>query len=83
MQYGICHLSIVPIRAIADNVSEMVTQLLYGDHFKVLEHRKHWSKIRIAFDAAEGWVSNSQILLISEEAYQRADTNIAIQNTSD
>jgi cell wall-associated NlpC family hydrolase len=83
MQYGICHLSIVPIRAIADNVSEMVTQLLYGDHFKVLEHRKHWSKIRIAFDAAEGWVSNSQILLISEEAYQRADTNKAIQNTSD
>ncbi|MEB8347170.1 C40 family peptidase [Flavobacteriaceae bacterium KMM 6898] len=83
MQYGICHLSIVPLRATADNVSEMVTQLLYGDHFKVLEHRKNWSKIRIAFDTTEGWVSNSQFLIISEEAYQQADTNKAIQNTSD
>ena len=83
MQYGICHLSIVPVRAIADDVSEMVTQLLYGDHFKVLEHRKHWSKIRIAFDVTEGWVSNSQFLFISEEVYQQAHTNPEIKNTSD
>ena len=83
MQYGICHLSIVPVRAIADDVSEMVTQLLYGDHFKVLEHRKYWSKIRIAFDATEGWVSNNQFLFISEEAYQQAHTNTDIKNTSD
>lgn len=83
MQYGICHLSIVPVRAIADDVSEMVTQLLYGDHFKVLEQRKYWSKIRIAFDATEGWVSNNQFLFISEEAYQQAHTNTDIRNTSD
>ncbi|MEJ1222301.1 C40 family peptidase [Sediminicola sp. 1XM1-17] len=83
MQYGICHLSIVPVRAIADDVSEMVTQLLYGDHFKVLEQRKYWSKIRIAFDATEGWISNNQMVLISEEDYQTAHTNSPIKNTSD
>ncbi|MET6991059.1 C40 family peptidase [Sediminicola arcticus] len=83
MQYGICHLSIVPVRAIADDVSEMITQLLYGDHFKVLEHRKYWSKIRIAFDTTEGWVSNNQFLFVSEERYQQAQTSPNIKNTSD
>lgn len=37
MQYGICNLSIVPVRLEPSDSSEMVTQLLYGDHFKVLE----------------------------------------------
>ena len=40
MQYGICHLSIVPIRSMPDEVSELVTQLLYGEHFKIIERRK-------------------------------------------
>jgi len=70
MQYGICQLSIVPLRLLADEASEMTSQLLYGDHFKVLEQRKFWSKIRIAFDNYEGWVSNNQITLITEEEYK-------------
>tara|TARA_R110000868_G_scaffold32516_3_gene118207 strand:- start:3033 stop:3785 length:753 start_codon:yes stop_codon:yes gene_type:complete len=69
MQYGICHLSIVPIRSTADDTSEMVSQLLYGEHFKVLEQRKKWSKIRNAFDSFEGWVSNQQFILIDEDQY--------------
>lgn len=49
MQYGICNLSIVPVRLEPSDSSEMVTQLLYGDHFKVLEKRSKWHRIRIAF----------------------------------
>lgn len=70
MQYGICHLSVVPVRSIADDASEMVTQLLYGDHFKVLEQRKFWSKIRVAFDRYEGWVNNKQFRIIEEQEYR-------------
>ncbi|WP_108424575.1 C40 family peptidase [Flagellimonas amoyensis] len=73
MQYGICPLSIVPIRTAPDDSSEMSSQLLYGEHFKVLEHRKKWSKIRTAHDNYEGWASNNQIILISEEMYQQLD----------
>ncbi|WP_396590212.1 NlpC/P60 family protein [Allomuricauda sp. R78024] len=69
MQYGICHLSIVPIRTLPDDSSEMVSQLLYGEHFKVLEHRKKWSRIRVAYDHCEGWVSNNQITLIPEDEF--------------
>ncbi|NAS30413.1 SH3 domain-containing protein [Flavobacteriaceae bacterium R38] len=69
MQYGICNLNIVPLRLDPSDASEMVSQVLYGDYFKVLEQRKKWSKIRIAFDNYEGWIDNKQFLLITKEDY--------------
>jgi hypothetical protein len=69
MDYGICNLSIVPLRAEASDVSEMVSQVFYGEHFKVLEIRKKWSLIRLAFDKYEGWIDNKQYLNIAEEDY--------------
>ena len=50
MQYGICNLNIVPVRVEPDDTSELVSQLLFGEQIKVLEKRKKWSRIRIAFD---------------------------------
>ena len=45
MRYGICHLSIIPVRIEPSETSEMSSQLLFGEHFKVLEKRKEWSKM--------------------------------------
>ncbi|WP_422859528.1 NlpC/P60 family protein [Flagellimonas sp. S174] len=69
MQYGICPQSIVALRYAPDDGSEMLSQLLYGEHFKILEVRKKWSRIRMAYDNCEGWVANLQILQISEDEY--------------
>ncbi|MDT0676894.1 NlpC/P60 family protein [Autumnicola musiva] len=69
MQYGICHLSIVPIRFSASDQSEMVSQLLYGEHFKILEERGKWSRIRVAFDQLEAWIDNRQYLKLTEDQY--------------
>lgn len=73
MQYGICDLSIVPLRSEASDSSEMVSQLLYGDYFKVLEKRKSWSRIRLAFDKYEGWIDNKQYREITEEEYNKIE----------
>ncbi|TYA58891.1 C40 family peptidase [Formosa maritima] len=70
MQYGICNLSIVPLRLEPTDTSELVSQVLYGDYFKVLEQRKSWSKIRLGFDKYEGWIDNKQYFKISEEQYR-------------
>ncbi len=70
MQYGICSLSVVPLRNEPADTSELVTQVLYGDFFKIIEQRKKWSKIRLAFDAYEGWIDNKQYLEISEDNYK-------------
>ena len=77
MQYGICHLSIIPVRSNPDEVSEMITQLLFGEHFKILESRKNWSRIKTIFDKCEGWIMNSQLAFIPEEEF------IALQQNKD
>jgi hypothetical protein len=69
MQYGICNLSIVPLRLEASDASELVSQVIYGDLFKVLEQRKNWSKVRIAFDTYEGWIDNKQYIELTEDQY--------------
>jgi hypothetical protein len=69
MEYGICNLSIVPLRSGPSHQVELISQVLFGEHFKVLEKRKEWSKIRLAFDTYEGWIDNKQYALTSEETY--------------
>lgn len=73
MEYGVCNLSIVPLRAEPSELSEMVSQLLYGEHFKVLEKRKKWSYIRLAYDGYQGWVDNKQYLNIAKETYDELE----------
>jgi len=85
MKYGICHLSIVPLRAEASDPSEMVTQVLYGDMLEVLEEGKKWSHVRLEFDGYEGWIDNKQFECISEEAYQslKDATRVLSSNLAD
>jgi hypothetical protein len=83
MQYGICHLSIVPIRISAEESAEMVSQLLYGELFKVIEQRRQWSKIRTAFDKCEGWIQNLQLTFIEETNYKGLTKNICPEYTID
>lgn len=75
MQYGICNLSCIPVRFEPNDKSEMTSQILFGEHFKVLEKRKKWSKIRIAFDSFEGWIDNKQYIEISEEKYNEISSS--------
>ena len=70
MHYGICNFSIVPLRLEISESSEMVSQVLFGEHFKVIDKRKNWSKIRLHFDSYEGFIDNKQYLEITEENYR-------------
>lgn len=83
MPYGICHMSIVPVRILKDDTSEMRTQLLYGDHFKILESRKKWSKIKIAFDRTEGWIHNNQFTSISKQEFEQLNSKDSSKYVSD
>lgn len=69
MRYGICNLSIVPLRIEPSDKSELVSQVLYGDIFKVLEQRKSWSKIQLSFDEYEGWIDNKQFVELPQDEY--------------
>ena len=71
MRYGICPLSLVPVYESPDAGSRLATQLLYGECFKVLESRKAWHRIRVHFDASEGWVRDGQFTELDENTYQQ------------
>lgn len=81
MKYGICHLSIVPLRLEQSHQSELVSQLLYGELFTILESRKKWVKIRSAIDRYEGWVAIGQFKVLKAEEFQELSTLPARYNT--
>ena len=83
MPYGIAHLSVVPVRFLAENASEMLTQLLYGDHFRIIESKKNWTKIRIAFDNTEGWIGHNQFIEISKDQFKSIEANKSPKYSSD
>lgn len=59
--YGICRLSIVPVRAEPAHKAEQVTQLLFGDHYEVTDASGgEWLRIRQYFDGYEGWIDSRQ-----------------------
>lgn len=70
MQFGICLLSLVPCRKEASGTSEMVTQLLFGDYYQVLESQNDWLKILIDYDQYTCWISVKQHVKITETTYK-------------
>ena len=78
--FGICNLGIVPIRIEASDRSEMVSQLLFGDAFKIIESSPKWTKIQTAFDSYEGWIDNKQFQKITENQYNLLENSESILN---
>ena len=64
MVKGICHLSQIPLRANPKSSSEMVSQLLFGETYLIIEQREEWSLIQMEYDGYEGWLSKSSINFI-------------------
>lgn len=72
--FGICNLAIVPLREEASDRSEMTSQVLFGEHFKILEQTEKWSRIEIAFDGYNGWIDNKQFRIITEAQYNSLES---------
>lgn len=67
MNAGYCCLTAVPVRAESSHRSEMVSQLLFGEVYHVLEMTSEWVKIVACSDGYEGWIQRKQHFAISEE----------------
>jgi cell wall-associated NlpC family hydrolase len=78
--FGICNLSVIPLRAEASERSEIVSQILFGEHFEVIENQKQWTKIKLAFDQYEGWIDTKQYQKISQEQFEIIDNEAMILN---
>lgn len=70
---GICRLSVVAMRANPKSNSELVSELLFGEHYSVLDEKKGMVQIQLHFDNSVGWISKNQHTAISEEYYQQVN----------
>ncbi|MFV5700699.1 NlpC/P60 family protein [Flavobacterium sp. XS2P12] len=78
--FGICNLAIIPLRFEPSDRSEIVSQVLFGEHFEILEQLKQWSRIRMQYDDYEGWVDSKQYQLISESSFNQLSEDAIILN---
>lgn len=71
--FGVIRLTQAPLRARPADTSEMVTQLLFGEHYQVLEvhQNKKWVKVKNVFDGYEGWLDAKQHHPITQEYFHQ------------
>ena len=81
MQYGICLQSFVPVRYSQSEKSEMISQLLFGETYTIIEQGLNWIKIRCSYDNYTGWIDLINSHGISEESF--ISINQSQQNTLD
>jgi len=82
MSFGYCNLSFIPARAEPSDKSEMTNQVLFGEHFEVLEENDEWYKIKLDHDDYECWVDKKQVALLSEEEDQEEDSEYLVNEVS-
>lgn len=86
MKYGVSLISVIPCRSEPSDRAEQVTQLLFGEHYKVLEERAKWVRIRCSFDNYEAWLDRKQHSEITEREYKSLEKarhcNVALELVS-
>jgi len=63
-----CGISVSPLRKDPSDRAEMVSQVLYGEQFIIIERFKDWYLIEMQLDAYQGWMDARAILEINYDA---------------
>ena len=75
MEYGICNLALIPLKAMPDDRSEQVSQVLFGESFEILEWKEKWVRIITYYDNYEGWISRQQFVMLGHIDFKTLQEN--------
>ena len=64
-------MGLVPMRAEPGHGEELVSQLLFGEHYEVMSNKRKWYLIKLASDRSMGWIHMNHHTTISDEYYQQ------------
>ena len=70
MSYGVCILSVVPLRGEASERAEMVSQLLFGDAYELLTEEGNWLRIKTSDCGYEGFLNRKYHHALTDEQFQ-------------
>lgn len=74
MEYGIALTPVTPMRADVSECAEMVSQLLFGEHFRILDKQPRWLFVENSFDHYRGWIDAKMATIIDEEEFIRIES---------
>ena len=62
--------SFIPVRKEPAEQSELVTQILFGETFMVLEKQEKWARIKMDYDQYEGWIDSKLVFSVAPTEYE-------------
>lgn len=66
MEFGICNIAMVPVRSDPGHRAEMVSELLYGESYSIIEQRGAWLQVQSDWDGYRGWIEQASHMEIGE-----------------
>lgn len=69
MLYGVVYQSVVPVRKEPFERSEMVSQVLFGETFTIIEEHKDWLRVVLTYDSYEGWIDRKSSIILDQEQF--------------
>jgi len=70
-KFGACVQACISIKQEASHKSEMISQLIFGELYEIIEKNAKWTLIKTDFDNYTGWIDSQQVYEISQNEFQR------------
>lgn len=82
ISYGISLLSLIPMRKEPKEQAEMVSQLLFGESYEIIDESNGFVQIITTYDGYTGWIDHAMHFAVSEEYYHNLRNEIPAIQTS-
>src|SRR5687768_12240451 len=68
---ALCKLAMMPMREEPKHRAQMVSMLLFGEMYEIIETQEHWHKIRSTHDKYEGWIYSRKPLFVDDNFIEK------------
>ena len=69
MRYAIACSAVIPLRPEPSEKTEMLTQIMFGEHVEIFDTTGNWAQVKNASDGYEGWIDKKTLVDISEAEF--------------
>ena len=71
MNFGICLITVAPLRREPNHRSEMVTQVLFGECVQIIDQKDEWILAETLDDQYPGWIHRIQLTVLNAEGFEQ------------
>ncbi|RYD75835.1 MAG: SH3 domain-containing protein, partial [Sphingobacteriales bacterium] len=64
---ALCNLAMMPMREEPKHRAQMVSMLLFGELYGIVESQEYWHKIQSEHDKYEGWIYSRKPFFVEDD----------------